>query len=254
MALPIGAGEIFSVAKFAFQLWQSCKAAKGEFEQVGKEVYAMRTEIELVRLECKNPSSIINVADDKEKTIRRELGIHIRNCKHALSEVEDLLKSYRKMSMLERGLWALKGHTEVADLESNLSVLATRLNSYVNGLALKGVGMVHANLVGGFDRLQKVIGRIEEALETNNGDTSASANEVVQEIGRLGLSHEQVRMYHDIMDDYAEEMCNAENLAGTPRAQTPDTSRGQGTNSSRLGVPIVQRAKSANTSKKSPIQ
>ena len=36
MALPISASEIYQVGKFAYDLWNACKAAQGEFDQLGK--------------------------------------------------------------------------------------------------------------------------------------------------------------------------------------------------------------------------
>ena len=36
MALPISASEVYQVGKFACDLWNGCKAAQGEFDQIGK--------------------------------------------------------------------------------------------------------------------------------------------------------------------------------------------------------------------------
>ncbi len=36
MALPISASEVYQVGKFAYDLWNACKGAKGELDQLGK--------------------------------------------------------------------------------------------------------------------------------------------------------------------------------------------------------------------------
>ena len=244
MALPIAPDQIIAVAKFAYDLWKSCKAAKGEYEQVGKEVYAMRTVIELVHLECKNPKSIINLADNKEKTIRQQLGIHIRNCKQALLEVDASLKRYSKMNLIDKAAWALWGRSEVTDLESNLSSFATQLDNFVNGLALKGIGMVNEKI----SRLRSGIGRIEEALERNQGNHDAAVKEVMKTVRRSGVSADEAKKYETIYQDYAEETCNSSKSPPTHRAQTPDPPRGRDQESNLLDVPkSVHRSRSTKS-------
>lgn len=247
MALPITPDQIIAVAKFAFDLWKSCKAAKGQYEQVGKEVYAMRTVIELVHLECKNPKSIINLADNKEKTISRQLGIHIRNCKQALSAVDASLKRYSKMSVIDKAAWALWGHSEVADLESNLSSFATQLDNFVNGLALKGLGIVNENV----SKLRLGIGRIEEALERNKGNDSAAVKEVMTHIRRSGISFDEAKKYETIFQEYAAETCSSAKIDQanqSHRAQTPDPPRGRDKASDHLNVPKpIHRSRSTKS-------
>lgn len=85
----------------------------------------MPTVVELVHIECEDPLSILNVVDKKEKTIRKQLGVHIRNCKQALEDVEASLKRYSKMSAMDKMTWVFKGHDEVNELESNLSSFVT---------------------------------------------------------------------------------------------------------------------------------
>lgn len=233
MALPISAGEILDVAKWAFDLWKSCKAAKGKFEQVSKEVYGMRAVIEIARLHCKSPSSIINHVDDGEKTLRRQLGVYIQNCKKALSEAEALLERYKRMSMPERIRRGWGGSVEVADLVSDLSSFTTQLNS---SLTLSGVGVVNANVLEGFTATLKGIDWIEEALEKNDGDEKVAVKEVMQDSGRTGVSREEAKMYHDIIESYAREVCLMENLLPTRRAQTPDLSRGRDPDPNLLDV------------------
>lgn len=245
----ISAGEIFDVAKWAFDLWRSCKAAEGKFEQVSKEVYGMRTVIQIAHLHRQSPSSIINHVDDKKKTLRRQLGVYIQNCKQALSEAEALLERYKKMSVAQRITWALWGDADVADVVSNLSSFTTQLNTFNNSLTLEGIGVVNTNVLRGFAAILKGIDRIEEALEENDGDEKVAMTEVMQEIRGTGVSREEAKTYHDIIEGYAREVCPKKNLLPTRRAQTPDSSRGRDPDPNFLNVtPAAPRRRSVNSS------
>lgn len=221
MALPIAPDQIIAVVKFAYDLWKSCRAAKGQFEQVGKEVYAMRTVIELVYLECQNPNSIINLADSKGKTIQQQLGVHIQNCEVALAQVDTLLKRYSRLDLMNKAAWALWRHSEVRDLESDLSSFATQLDSFVNGLTLKGVGMVNTSIF----RLHLGIGRIEEALDNSEGNDETAIKNVMKDVRRSGISYEEAKKYEAIFHDYAEKTSRPTSVHKSNRKQTSNPSR-----------------------------
>lgn len=87
----------------------------------------MRTVVELVHIDCEDPSSILNIVDNKERTVRKQLRVHIRNCKQAHEDDGACLKRYEKMSTIDRLTWSWKGHEEIKDLESNLRL--SQLNS-----------------------------------------------------------------------------------------------------------------------------
>ena len=200
MALPISAGEILEVAKLAYDLWASFKAAKGKFEQVSKELYEMRTVMQIVHLDCESPESIINHVDDENETIRRKLRVYIQKCEQGLSEAEALLERYKNMSISDKVHWIWRGDAEVADMVSNLSTYTTQLNTFINTLTYKGVGKVNANLLKGFATILKGIDRIEEALENNDDDGKVAVKEVMRDIRRSGVSQEEAAKYSDIIE------------------------------------------------------
>ncbi len=205
----------------------------------------MRTVVELVHIDCEDPLSILNIVDNKQKTIRKQLRIHIRNCKQALDDVDSLLKRYAKMSTIDKLAWAWRGHDEVSDIESNLSSFATQLDSFVNGLTLKGVGAVYQQQ----RQLQKGIGRVEEALEKAKGNSAAAVGEVMQEVDQGKVSLGSTERYKSIISDYAHEVSLSTTFA-KPRARTPDPVRGHGDSNGRLSLPLGhKRATSADTSK-----
>ena len=207
-----------------------------------QEVFTMRTVIALVHMDCANESSILNVVDDKKKTVRKQLGIHIQNCKQALTDVDSSLKRYKTMSAIDRVAWSWKGHSEVKDLESNLSSFATQLNTFVNSVTMKGVGAVYRKQIA----IQSGISRIEEAMENAKGDDKLAIQEVMQEVSESTMPRECTERYRTIISDYVHEVSQSPNLAQS-RAQTPEPSRGRKGSSSTLIVPGTQdRARSAD--------
>ena len=252
MALPISAGEVIAVAQYAYNLWRSCKAAKSQFEQVGENVFAMRTVIELAQFCWESQNSIIGLADKKGENLRWQLGIHIRNCKQALSAVESQLKRYAKMSFVEKTGWALRGGAVVADLQANLSSSTTQLNGFVSVLILKTVGILNVNMVGGFAEMEMGLGRIEKAIENNDGNNEAAVDEVVQDFKRSKASHKDISRLCTIVEDYAKEISAMKKPTSSPRAVTPDPSQKRGGSSGYLNSPSnIHRSKSTNGSGKS---
>lgn len=245
MALPISPGELIELAKFAYKLWVSCKTAKGQFEQIGREVLAMRTAIELANLNLQDPN-IVKIAGSKESKIWQDWRNHIRNCKQALSDVEALLRRYKNMSLLDRVAWALHGGNEVAGLEANLTSFASQLDRFVNNLALRGIGILGAQL----SRLRCKIGRlgrIEEELEKNDGDDDAAVRSIMRDMKGAGISHDTANHLTKIFSDYAQEVSRSETTQYEQRSPTPDPPReGQ----RRLSAPnLGHRSRSADASK-----
>ena len=205
----------------------------------------MRTVVELVHIDCENPSSILNVVDNKEKTLRKQLGVHIRNCKQALQDVEASLKKYSNMSAMDKLAWVFNGHDEVNELKSNLSSFATQLDGFVDGLTLEGVGVIYKNQ----RKIQRGIGRIEEALEKSKGNDRVAVQKVMQEVDHSMSSPKSTERYKSIISDYAHEVSCSTSFT-KPRAQTPDPTRGRKDSTSTFTAPGTHnRAKSANTSK-----
>ena len=245
MALPISAGEVLQVAKFAYDLWKKCRAASDEFDQIGKEVFAMRTVISLVHIDCENPRSLLNQVDDRQGTIRKQLKIHISNCQQALKDVDTLLKRYVAMSWYDKAKWALGGREEVASLKSDLSSFATQLDSWVNSLTYKGVGLVNNNINKGFARLGKGLGRIEQAVEKNDGDEKAAVAEIIADLKRSGINDEDSKEYQPILAEYAQQ-CSTTIKATEDRPVTPDPPRGRGNASSTLLIPTERPRANSN--------
>ncbi len=244
MAIPVSPGEILAVAKFAARLWKSCKAAPSEFQQVGKEVIAMRTIVETVHIEYQDPDSIINLVDKKpERIIGKRLKVYIHNCEEALKAVDTLLKQYERMGVKDKVLWALKGKSEVALLEANLSSSASQLDSYVSKITLKGVGLVNENLIAG-------LGRLEDLLEKYAGNEKAAVAEEMRQRQKSGCSKKETKRLRKLMEDYAQEVSRSAAADIEPqvtvRPTTPDPPRDQKAHKDQLTVPKPNRPRAGS--------
>ena len=241
----ISAGEVYSVAKFAFDLFKACKACKGEFDQIGKEVFAMRTIIELVHIDCENPQSILNVTDDVKKSNRKALSIHIGNCKGSLEEVDACLKRYRKMTAIDKLAWAFSGRDEIKSLESNLSSLATQLSGFTSGLAMKGMGAVYQEQ----RKLHNAIERVETALDQADGNSKVAVEATMGGLDQSSMTPLSTKRYKKALSDYAEEVSRSTSFVPPSmpsRARTPDI-RGRKGSGAILDAPNNDRSQSADT-------
>ena len=163
--------------------------------------------------------------------------------------MDSLLKRYAKVSATDKLAWAWKGHDEMNGLASNLSLFATQLDSFVNGLTLRGVIAVYQQQ----RKLQRGIGRIEEALEKAKGNSVTAVSEVMHEVDQAVdqgiISLGSTERYKSIISDYAQEVSRSTTFA-EPRARTPDPGRGRGGSHGCLSLPLGhKRAASADTSK-----
>ena len=244
MAMPISAGEIYAIAEKAYKIWKACKAAPSEFQQIGKEVFGTRTIVEVVHIECKDPDSIINQVDKKpEQTIRKQLGVYIRNCEGALKAVEALLKRYKQMGLGDKVKWALSGKEEVSQLAADLSSFASQLDHYVDTVTLKAVGLVNKNLLTG-------LGGLEVLLEKHAGNTKAAVAELMKQRQTCGASKKDTRRSQTLMEEYAEEISFSAEAdisdAGTVRTKTPDPPRDRKPKNDNLTVPKPNRGRAAS--------
>ena len=173
----------------------------------------MRTIVEMVRMECNDPESIINKVDTKEKTIRKKLRVYFDNCDGALKDVDKALGRYQKMNAFQKGKWALFGKEDIEGLKSNLSSFGTQLDSYVNNLTRQGVALANKNVEIG-------LGMLEELLEKNNGDRQATVGEAMLcRSGRSTKPSDEAH-YRQVITDYVEE---TKIIEITPRRNRPST-------------------------------
>ena len=244
MASPISPGDIVAVVKFAYGLVKACQAAKGEWLQVGREVNALRSVVELVQIRVEDPTSIINKLDNKERSIRRKLGVHISNCNQALKDVDSALKKHINMNAFLKLTWALSAHDEIQDLMANLSSFATQLDGFVNALALEGIDKIYQKQYS----MKVGIGRIEELLEKNGGNTKAAVKEVMQDVNMTCNSRSHSQRYETVLDEYAKEVKKTEEQPEEQSEQSKN--RGRKPSASTLAVPSNHtRAKSADNAK-----
>ena len=173
--------------KFAYRLVKDCQAAKGEWIQVGTVVYEMQATVQLVQTLMDDPTSVINKQYTKGVSIRKTLGIHISNCSRILEQVASLLRKYNSMGVVDRLAWVFSGRGEIETLMSNLSSFTTQLDTFINTISLMGIG------------------RIEQLLENNGGNTKAAVKKVMKDVKGTGSSPQFSQRYETVLDNYAQE-------------------------------------------------
>ena len=231
--------EIVQICNFAWNLFNSCKAAEGEFAQISTEVLSVRTTVEMVRMECEDPDAIINKVDTKEKMILKKLRFFLENCERALKDVEKALKRYQQMNFFQKGKWALSGKEEIEGLKSSLSASVTALASFTDNVTRQAVNLVNNNvehLADKLDVIQMGLGELEETLEKHNGNSQATIEEAMEcRKSRRARPSDEAR-YRQVITDYVEEIKGLQVNPGGKRPRTPNAQRNKKNGSSTLGV------------------
>ena len=201
-ALTVSPETVFKVTRFANELWQSCRAAKGHFDRIGKEVFTMKTVTELVALELKDKQPPISRVDDGRRgnMYYKQLEMLIENCKQALQDVDACLKKHEKMYMTQRLAWTWKGEEEVSNLVADLSSFGTQLDSFVN--------------MSEFGELHGGVGRLEQLLDRNGGNDSFAVDTMMTELAETWLSIQNAAKYEEVIASYALEASKTVKASG----------------------------------------
>ena len=231
MGSPISPLEMLTIGKFAFDLYQKCKAAEGEFIHISKVVLETRTVIEMVRFECNDPDAIINQVDTKEKMLRKKLKIYFQNCDGALKDVDKALQKFQRMNIFQKAKWAFTGREEIAELKGNLSSFATQLDNFVSALTLEGVALVNK-------KMDISLGKLEVLYEKFKGDSQATVGEAMR-CRSSGRNHKAPNeaQYRQLITDYIAEIDTAFDGPNEGRPRTPRPEEGKRPKPDKLGVP-----------------
>ena len=194
-ALPVSPGSLNNIARFASELWQSCKAGKGQFERVGREAFAVKIAVELVALELEDKQLPVNAldADKSTKTHYKQLGIHIGNCQQALQAAYDCLRKYEKMAAWQQLRWGRNGREEIDSLVADLASFATQLDSFVGALNMGASGKILGR-----------IGRIEQLLDSNGGSEVETVDTIMADM-TPGMSSQNYERCKYLIISYTEE-------------------------------------------------
>ena len=196
-ALPVSPGSLNDIARMAYDVWQSCKATKGQFEKISREAFAVKTAVELVALELEDKQLPVNTldADLKTKTYYKQLGIHIGNCQQALQAAQDHVRKYDRMAAWQQLRWGRSGKEDIDSLVADLASFATQLDSFVGALNMKRIGKMLGR-----------IGQVEQLLDMNGGNETEAVEAIMADITSIGITSQNYEKYKTSITDYAREV------------------------------------------------
>ena len=243
-ALPVSPGSLNNIARFAYDVCQSCKASKGQFEKVGRETFAVKTAVELVALELEEKQLPVNIldADSMTKTYYKQLGIHIGNCQQALQAAHDCLRKYDKMAAWQQLRWGRSGREEIDSLVADLASFATQLDSFVGALNIKGIGKMLGR-----------IGRVEQLLDTNGRNEIDAVDIIMAEMTSMGMPSQNYERYQSSITNYAEEINKVVRVTmgsgKRNKSDSPGERKKSDTNVATTNARLQKRSRSVDTVK-----
>ncbi len=197
VALPVSPESLYNIASFAYDVWQLCRAAKGQFDKIGREAFALKCAAELVAIEIENKQLPVNALDEdaRTRTYYRQLGIHIGNCQQALQTAQNFVRKHEKTAAWQQLRWGRGGKENIDIVVADLASFATQLDSFVGALNLKSIGKMLGR-----------IGRVEQLLDRNGGNESEAVDDVVTDLVDLGMPAQAFEKYKTVLASYAQEL------------------------------------------------
>ncbi len=149
MSFGVGVGDFLAVGRLVLDLYNACKDAPGEFQEICHELSSIHTVLSGLATQAQDPTSLL-IKQGKER-IPEWTKIQ-ENLEFTLGELQDLVKRYYKMG---RNAWL-----RIQFVSENLTQLRGRLNFHLNVINAF-VGSLSLSTLG---RMEPALGRIEVML------------------------------------------------------------------------------------------
>ncbi|KAE8445220.1 hypothetical protein EG329_013592 [Mollisiaceae sp. DMI_Dod_QoI] len=149
MSFGVGVGDFLAVGRLVLDLYNACKDAPGEFQEICRELSSIHTVLSGLATQAQDPTSLL-IKQGKER-IPEWTKIQ-ENLEFTLGELQDLVKRYYKMG---RNAWL-----RIQFVSENLTQLRGRLNFHLNVINAF-VGSLSLSALG---RMEPALGRIEVML------------------------------------------------------------------------------------------
>jgi hypothetical protein len=149
MSFGVGVGDFLAVGRLVLDLYNACKDAPGEFQEICRELSSIHTVLSGLATQAQDPTSLL-INQGKER-IPEWMKIQ-ENLEFTLGELQDLVKRYYKMG---RNAWL-----RIQFVSENLAQLRGRLNFHLNVINAF-VGSLSLSALG---RMEPALGRIEVML------------------------------------------------------------------------------------------
>jgi hypothetical protein len=149
MSFGVSVGDFLAVGRLVLDLYNACKDAPGEFQEICRELSSIHTVLSGLAIQAQDPNSLL-IKQGKER-IPEWTKIQ-ENLEFTLGELQDLVKRYYKMG---RNAWLrIQFVSEnLANLKGRLSFHLNVINTFVSSLSLSALG-----------RMEPALGRIELLL------------------------------------------------------------------------------------------
>ena len=162
MSFGVGVGDFLAVGRLVLDLYNACKDAPGEFQEICRELSSIHTVLSGLAEQAKDPNSLF-IKQGKER-IPEWTQIQ-ENLEFTLGELQDLVKRYYKMG---RNAWMRIQfvNENLSNLRGRLSFHLNVINTFVSSLSLSALG-----------RMEPALGRIELLLRESIREERAGNKE-----------------------------------------------------------------------------
>jgi hypothetical protein len=149
MSFGVGVGDFLAVGRLVLDLYNACKDAPGEFQEICRELSSIHTVLSGLATQAQDPSSLL-IKQGRER-IPEWTKIQ-ENLEFTLGELEDMVKRYYKMG---KNAWMRMqfGRENLLGLKGRLGFHLNVINAFVGSLSLSALG-----------RMEPALGRIEVLL------------------------------------------------------------------------------------------
>jgi hypothetical protein len=150
---PLGAAmNIASILRRAYALYEACKSAASEFKTASRHVKSMALAIEVVNADLiQNRRSVLHQGTATSSAKLSKLKTLIRSCNDDLQKLERLFTEYRRSGGIG---WALGGRGKVIEVQADLMMSTTALNTFLASQGLDVLGRMEDMLREMMKRMQ----------------------------------------------------------------------------------------------------
>jgi hypothetical protein len=200
MSFGFGVSDFITVGNLALSTYLKCQNAPNEYREISNEAKSLHAIIEELQDAANDPESLLN---RKGASQRADLLIVIENCGVTLTQLDDLISKYQKLSRHQRlaqRIWARLwfGNKQLGDIRSKLTVHTNSINVFLNSLEVRALGSIERRL----DEMaaEARAGRRERSVVLSVCSENASEDDwelLKKDLVGEGISDQDVERYKD---------------------------------------------------------
>ena len=210
MSFGFSVDDFVSLGQRAWALYQACRNAPGEFQELSRELISLETTLRLLKDEAKSPNSLLN----RHGTIRKaEMDTLVKNIKELLLQIEDIVKRYNSLGKDQKKTWdRIRFATEhLVSLREKVSFHINAINLFMSSLSASAL----ARIEGVLDELVKDIkaGRKEPTvISACEEEDEAAWNDLERELLDDGITRQNVECHREVIKEYLKKLIQDNNI------------------------------------------